>query len=171
MESKNAMSNRSRATGFSLIELMVTIAILAIILMIGIPSFQNLFENSRINRANDNFIAAVNLARSEAITRELPAGGRVVLCERNADATACSGDAAWADGLMVLEAEADGTVVQVIRVWDPIATASVAAGANSVTFSPDGRANPAVGFAVNVSDKSQAYCLRPTGSVFKGACP
>jgi len=158
-------------TGFSLIELMVTLIVLAIILAIGIPSFQRLFETSRVNRANDEFIAAVNLARSEAITRELPAGGRIVLCERNAAATDCSGDTDWADGLMVLEAEADGTVVQVIKVWDPIATASVTAGASRVLFSSDGRANPAVGFAVNVSDKSQAYCIRPTGSVFKGACP
>jgi type IV fimbrial biogenesis protein FimT len=157
--------------GFSLIELMVTIAVLAIIVTIGIPSFQSLFENSRLNRANDDFIAAVNLARSEAITRELPAGGVVVLCERNAAGTACSGDAAWADGLMVLEMDAGGNVLQVIRVWDPVATAAVAAGANGVAFSSDGRANPAVGFAVSVGTDLQNYCLRPTGSIFKGVCP
>jgi len=158
-------------TGFSLIELMVTLIVLAIILAIGIPSFQRLFETSRVNRANDEFIAAVNLARSEAITRELPAGRRIVLCERNAAGTDCSGDAQWADGLMVLEVDADGNPLQVIRVWDPVPTASVAAGAHRITFSPDGRADPAVGFTVQVDTEQQAYCLRPTGSIFKGVCP
>ncbi len=172
MESEYSSNvRRSLDAGFSLIEVMVTVAVLAIILAIGIPSFQSLFENSRLNRANDDFIAAVNLARSEAITRELPAGGGVVLCERNAAGTACSGDAAWADGLMVLEMDAGGNVLQVIRAWDPVATAAVAAGANQITFSRDGRADPAVGFTVNVDGKSQNYCLRPTGSVFKGGCP
>lgn len=159
------------SSGFTLIELMITIAILAIILAIGIPSFQNLFENSRFSRANDAFISAVNLARSEAITRELPAGGSVPLCERNAAGTACSGDASWADGFMVLEVDAAGAAVQVIRVWDPIATAQVAAVASSVAFMPDGRVNQGGGFTITVSGTSQAYCMRPTGSLFKGACP
>ncbi len=170
MESPCIRSGRF-SSGFTLIELMMTIAILAIILAIGIPSFQNLFENSRFNRANDEFISAVNLARSEAITRELPSGGQVLLCERNTAGTACSGDAAWSDGLMVLEADAAGAVVQVIRVWEPIATAQVAAVAGSVAFMPDGRVNQAGGFTITVSGTSQAYCMRPTGSLFRGACP
>jgi type IV fimbrial biogenesis protein FimT len=72
---------------------------------------------------------------------------------------------------MVLEMDAGGNVLQVIRVWDPVATAAVAAGANGVAFSSDGRANPAVGFAVSVGTDLQNYCLRPTGSIFKGVCP
>lgn len=76
MESEYSLNvRRTLDAGFSLVEVMVTVAVLAIILAIGIPSFQSFFENSRLNRANDDFIAAVNLARSEAITRELPAGG------------------------------------------------------------------------------------------------
>lgn len=174
MVSENATRSRSHhclETGFSLIELMMSIFILAIILAIGIPGFQNLFENNRVRRVNDDFITAVNLARSEAITRELPAGGQVVLCERNAGDNGCSGDLDWNDGLLVAEVNAGGGVVQVIRVWDPVPTATVTAGAGQIFFTRDGRANPAVGFSVDVNSQSQAYCMRPTGSLFKGGCP
>ena len=172
MVSENASrSNCLLETGFSLIELMVTIVILAIILAIGIPGFQNLFENSRLQRANGDFVTAVNLARSEAISRELPAGGRVVLCERNAAANGCSGDADWSDGVLVLEVDAVGNVQQVIRAWDPIPTVTLTAGAAQILFTSDGRADPAVGFNVDVNGESQDYCLRPTGSLFKGGCP
>lgn len=172
MESENAYrSSLSLETGFTLIELLMTIFILGIILAFGIPSFQNLFENNRVRRVNDDFITAVNLARSEAITRELPAGGQVVLCERNAAADGCSGDSDWSNGLLVAEVNAGGGVVQVIRVWDPVPTATVTAGAGQIFFTRDGRANPAVGFSVDVNSQSQAYCMRPTGSLFKGGCP
>lgn len=174
MESENAYRSHhylQLAAGFSLVELMVTLVVLAIILFIGIPSFQNLFENSRVRRANDDFITAANLARSEAITRELPVGGQVVLCERNAGDNGCSGDSDWSNGLLVAEVNAGGGVVQVIRVWDPVPTATVTAGAGQIFFTRDGRANPAVGFSVDVNSQSQAYCMRPTGSLFKGGCP
>jgi len=171
--SENASRSDYRPdAGFSLVELMVAIVVLAIVLAIGIPSFQSMFESSRENRANDDFISAVNLARSEAITRELPAGGRVVLCERNGGATGCSGDTGWGDGLLVAEVDAAGNVVQVIRAWDPVPNASVTAGAARILFASDGRADPAGGFSVNVEGRtSHSYCMRPTGSVFKGACP
>lgn len=55
--------------GFTLIELMVTISIAAILLAIGIPSFQAIFENNRLATQANELITAVNLARSEAIKR------------------------------------------------------------------------------------------------------
>ena len=172
MESDNAYRSLfSLEAGFTLIELLMTIFILGIILAFGIPSFQNLFENNRVRRVNDDFITAVNLARSEAISRELPAGGRVVLCERNAAANGCSGDADWSDGVLVLEVDAVGNVQQIIRAWDPIPTVTLTAGAAQILFTSDGRADPAVGFNVDVNGESQDYCLRPTGSLFKGGCP
>lgn len=55
--------------GFSVVELMVVIAVLAIILGIGMPSFQNMLENSRLNSAAESLADSFRLARSEAIAR------------------------------------------------------------------------------------------------------
>ncbi|WP_010323306.1 GspH/FimT family pseudopilin [Marinobacterium stanieri] len=163
--------NVSKNTGFSLVEVMVAVAILAIVLGIGIPGFQSMFENSRVNRANDAFAAAVQLARSEAITRELPANGRIRLCERNAADNGCSGDQSWGDGLIVLEVNAAGNTVQVVRVWDAIQNATVTSGAAAFNFASDGTVDTAAGFVVSVGSDTTAYCMRLTGSVFQGACP
>lgn len=64
------MKNHTRdPRGFTLIELMVTISIAAILLAIGVPSFQAIIENNRLATQSNELITAVNLARSEAIKR------------------------------------------------------------------------------------------------------
>lgn len=55
--------------GFSLVELMTVIAISAILLGIGMPSFSLLMENQRMTSTANEFFAAINLTRSEAIRR------------------------------------------------------------------------------------------------------
>ena len=55
--------------GFTLVELMVTLAIAAILLAVGMPSFSGIIKNQEIQAAARDFLAALNLARSEAIRR------------------------------------------------------------------------------------------------------
>lgn len=55
--------------GFTLVELMVTVAVVAILLAVGIPSFGRLIAQNRISSQTNEFIAGLSLARSEAITR------------------------------------------------------------------------------------------------------
>ena len=90
------MSNRlhRQASGFTLTELMVTVAIAAILAAIALPSFSNVIRNSRMATATNNFIAAVNLARSEAVKTNRGAA----ICA-SADGTSCGTD--WAAGWMV----------------------------------------------------------------------
>jgi type IV fimbrial biogenesis protein FimT len=56
-------------TGFTLIELMVTVVIAGIVLGIGIPSFNESIRNSRLTTSANELITALNLAKSEAIKR------------------------------------------------------------------------------------------------------
>lgn len=67
----------SHAKGFTLTEMMVTIALAAIVMALAAPSLQGIIENNRLSSTTNSLITALNLARSEAITR----GMRVSVCK------------------------------------------------------------------------------------------
>jgi type IV fimbrial biogenesis protein FimT len=55
--------------GFSLIELAIAIAIMAILIMLGMPSFSEYMANARLGATAQSFYTGLNIARSEAIRR------------------------------------------------------------------------------------------------------
>lgn len=57
--------------GFTLIELMITIAIAGIVLTIGVPSFSQAMTNSRLTSNANALIVSLNFARSEAVKRKV----------------------------------------------------------------------------------------------------
>ena len=58
-----------RGRGFTLIELMVTIAILAIVLGLAVPGLQDFVRRNRLAAATNNMVSSLALARSEAVRR------------------------------------------------------------------------------------------------------
>lgn len=95
--------NRHRANvqssphrGFTLIELMVTIAVMAILLGIAVPSFNEVTLGGKLGSYANNFVASVNMARSEAIKRSV----RITLCA-TADGTTCATSGGWEQGWVV----------------------------------------------------------------------
>jgi type IV fimbrial biogenesis protein FimT len=86
--------------GFTLIELMITLAIAAILLTVGVPSFNEVIKNSRMATSTNKFITAANLARSEAIKRSV----RVTVCKSN-NGTACTNANNWDQGWIVFTDE------------------------------------------------------------------
>lgn len=58
--------------GFTLIELMVVVAIIAVVLLLAAPSFRKTIEMQRVRGVQDEFITNLQLARSEAVARQVP---------------------------------------------------------------------------------------------------
>jgi len=62
--------------GFTLLELMLVVAIASVLLAIAVPAMGNFIRNSRITSAANDVMAGLHFTRSEAIKRRLP----VTLC-------------------------------------------------------------------------------------------
>ena len=83
----------NRDSGFTMIELLVTVAIAAIVLAIGIPNFSKLLKENRTTTQTNLFVSSVNLARSEAVKRGVP----VTLCA-STDTISCAESTDWSTG-------------------------------------------------------------------------
>ena len=92
------MKTINRESGFTLIELMITVAIAAIILTLAVPSFRTAILNNTRTSVVNEFLGVLNLARSEAIKR----GIKVEIC-RSSDGSSCASDntGIWEDGWIV----------------------------------------------------------------------
>lgn len=58
--------------GFTLIEVLIVIALVVVILAVGVPSFNNFIVNERLKSTNAELVASLQYARSEAIARNSP---------------------------------------------------------------------------------------------------
>ncbi len=95
---------RHSARGLTLIELMVTVVVLAILLAIGVPSFREFYLNNRITSQINMLHSHLLLARSEAVKRNRAA----LVCGRAADSLPCA-DRDWSQGWVVfVDRDGDG---------------------------------------------------------------
>jgi type IV fimbrial biogenesis protein FimT len=63
------MKSRSTESGFTMVELLATIAVVAVLAAIAVPAFRSSIAGSRLTSTTNNFIGALNQARSEAVRR------------------------------------------------------------------------------------------------------
>lgn len=137
----------SRQSGFSLIELMVTVAVLAIILGLAAPSFTNLMHQNRLTAAANEVVGALQTAKMEAIRRNT----RVALCP-STTGTSCSGSD-WSQFVIFVDGNSNGvlnageTIVQNVEVTRAGAGISATGTANLIRFGPDGRVRVGAGAA------------------------
>lgn len=158
------LTMRFHKQGFTLVELLIVIAIVAILGSLAAPSFNTFLLKRSVQSASDTLVNDIRYARSEALRRST----RVSICSLAANTTGtCSaaGSASWANGWIVFVDTTNlGTVdagEEIVRVQQaPQSIASIqstntASDRSRITFEANGFAKSA----------DQTFIVTPTGSV------
>lgn len=103
----------SRQSGISLLEILVTIAILSILSVMAAPSVQELIQNNRARSITDEFASSLYQARSEAVKR----GNRITLCASDPTQMNCDVDVDNFSGGWIVFTDYNGN-----QVLDPVGT-------------------------------------------------
>ncbi len=130
--------------GFTLFELIITLAIAAVIVGVAAPSFSTMIQDNRLSAQSLDFVAALNLARSEAIKRRV----RVTLC-MSTNGQDCTNAGNWGQGWIVF-VDNNGNRIRengapddiILRIHGALAGNNRLTGnvsiANAITYLPSG---------------------------------
>jgi type IV fimbrial biogenesis protein FimT len=142
---------RGHGAGFTIIELMVTVAIASVLLAIAVPSFNQMIVSGRLTAQSNEMVAAMSLARSEAIKRN----ASVTLC-RSENSTDCATAAgAWQNWIV----RAGTTVVRQgsVNTFGGTLVMRSTLTIDQVVYGPDGLARTG---GTTVADHAITVCSR-----------
>ena len=165
-----AAGNRHLKSGFTLLELMMTITIAAILLAIGVPAFQYVTKSNQATGEINGLLGDMQFARGEAIKE----GQTVTICAANAAGNQCSGGVVWNTGWIVFSdtgviGVVDGTdaILKIQKNFSSTDTLTADNGITGVTFSREGFTASLPGpvtFTLQTTPVNAAYqrCLSAT---------
>jgi len=153
--------------GFTLVEIMITLAVLSVLIAVGVPQFSSSTANSRLTTGINKLSGDLAFARTEAI-------------KRGVDITVTGSNADWAtSGWTVAAINASGTTN--LRISAPLtANATIStnpANTGLVVFSANGRTTTQVAFSLcdnrngNFGKKVTLNATGQTYLIIKQACP
>lgn len=125
--------HRERAAGFTLVEMAVVIAIVAIFLSLAVPSYRGVMTQNRIGSEINDINTDIELSRSAAIKQGVP----VVICPStnpNAATPSCSGASNWETGWIIFtdiannQTFATGSGDTLIRIHAPLQAGDTVSG-------------------------------------------
>lgn len=120
------------ARGFSLVELMVTLAILVILVALAAPSFTTFIKSNRLTARANDIVTALNLARSEAI-------------KRGATVNVTANGGSWGNGITI---ETGGEALRNFEAFTKDVTLTEAGGVTTIGYQANGMATTAATFSV-----------------------
>ena len=123
MLTKISTSNLRPATGFTLIELMITLSILVILLTVATPSMREFVQSQRVKTASFDLFAAITYTRSEAL-------------KRNGDVTLSAASGGWINGWSI---SAGSATLRTQASLD--SSVAITSSATTLTYGRDGRTN------------------------------
>lgn len=141
------MPDRIAQRGFTLVELIVTIALVAILSTLAIPSFSEMLRQWRRDSATRELSTSLQLARSESIKTSR----QIVMCP-STNGTACVAGTEWRNGWMVYVDDGAGTqsnannqvyntnerILKVVSAQAGVATLTSTGGVQLMQFLPNG---------------------------------
>ena len=164
----------NKSSGFTILELMLTVGIIGIVTAIAIPSMRVFMQNDRLTTQINTLVGHLAYARSEAVLRTQP----VNLCT-SSDGLTCSGAATWHGGWIIYEdTDNNGilnvgveTILKVKQQLDGGNTLSSSIGP-TVSYDYRGFASNSVGTFSLCDDRAEAnmksISISPTGRVRQG---
>ena len=105
--------DQGKQGGFTLIEILITLVIAAIVLGIGIPSFTEFSRSSRLSSDFKQTLGDLVYARSEAVVRNAP----IAMCP-SVNQSTCSNSTDWNTGWIMFVDDGNGSGTAANRVKD-----------------------------------------------------
>jgi type IV fimbrial biogenesis protein FimT len=118
-------SRTSGSAGFTLVELMIGIVVLAILLGFAVPNFNDASLSARLNGFANSLAAAAQVARSEAVKRN----ATITVCA-SSDGETCDDPGGWEHGWIVV----DQATAVVIQAHEPLPTQFKISGTQQLDF-------------------------------------
>jgi type IV fimbrial biogenesis protein FimT len=155
------MDSHSTQSGFTLVELLITITIATILMAIGIPSYKYVTTSNRVSGEINALLADMQFARYEAVKEGLPVQicPVVTFTPPTTPPIACTASTNWSTGWIVLSnAAATGGTSIVLRRQLPFSSFNSSdvltnnAGSAAITFNREG-------YAVAIANPSDMFSL------------
>jgi type IV fimbrial biogenesis protein FimT len=139
--------------GLTLLELMIAIAVLAILFTVGIPAIQDLIQNNRLRTQTNALVSALEFARSEAGKQG-----------RNVELVVIAADSGWSATVRLSNVDAP-PLREVVRPGS-----GITASGGTVVFGPSGAPMADVTFEMRpatncTGDKIRRIAVAPTGEI------
>ena len=130
----------ARLSGFTLVELLVTLTVLALLAGLGVPAFGHFMLEARMTSQVNQLVHGIHLARAQALQR----GREVVLCP-SSDGRQCTPGQPWNGGYIVFVNSDHDHPPQadegepVLQVGPAFTNGRISANRNAFVFRPAGR--------------------------------
>lgn len=168
--------NVPKQSGLTLVEIMITLSVMAILAAVSAPSFNGVLASTQQVGTRDQVINALASARSEAVTR----GVDVTICAKAKASYSCATDATtkanWQHGWLIYsdsDGNSNASASEVLQAFDPPSShiSFQLTTADAIVFNHRGRLAqshaeaPVFLLSSTETSRTNALELRPTGRV------